>query len=165
MIEIVDQLGRQSGIALWYLAIVGGSAWKMEACLTRFTRAHLAEVLPDTEGGAQCCCGGFPAPSPRRNCPRGVERRLVPPARRRPGRVAAPPHLRSAIGTPRSPPPLAAEQRCAAALAGRTTALAEFQQLLHVNQRYAVTREQQARAFTLAWPALRHCAHDPSGGT
>ena len=26
----------KAGIYLWYLAIVGGSAWKMEACLTRF---------------------------------------------------------------------------------------------------------------------------------
>ena len=32
--QLVDQLGREAGIYLWYLAIVGGSAWKMEACLT-----------------------------------------------------------------------------------------------------------------------------------
>ena len=40
--QLVDQLGREAGIYLWYLAIVGGSAWKMEACLTRFCRQHLA---------------------------------------------------------------------------------------------------------------------------
>ena len=35
--------------------------------------------------------------------------------------------------------------------------LAEFEQLLRVNQRYAVIREEQARDFTLAWPVLRTC--------
>jgi rifampicin phosphotransferase len=37
--------------------------------------------------------------------------------------------------------------------------LAEFEQLLQVNQRYAVIREEQARDFTLAWPVLRTCVH------
>jgi len=36
--------------------------------------------------------------------------------------------------------------------------LAQFGQLLAVNQRYAVIREEQARDFTLAWPVLRTCA-------
>ena len=33
----------------------------------------------------------------------------------------------------------------------------QFEQLLQVNQRYAVIREEQARDFTLAWPVLRTC--------
>jgi len=40
--RLVDMLGQLAGEYLWSLAIVGGSAWKMEACLTRFARRHLA---------------------------------------------------------------------------------------------------------------------------
>jgi pyruvate,water dikinase len=53
LVQLVDQLGREAGIYLWYLAIVGGSAWKMEACLTRFCRQHLAQVLSEELGGTQ----------------------------------------------------------------------------------------------------------------
>ena len=31
LVQLIDTLGRDAGIYLWYLAIVGGSAWKMEA--------------------------------------------------------------------------------------------------------------------------------------
>ena len=37
---------------MWLLAIVGGSAWKMEARLGRFCREHLSGVL-DPVGGVQ----------------------------------------------------------------------------------------------------------------
>ena len=85
--------------------------------------------------------------------------------------LAADPSPLAADPSPLAAPPIAgerhaaladerrtAEQRCAAALVGRPRLTAEFQQLLRVNQRYAVAREQQARTFTLAWPALRACA-------
>ena len=62
LVQLVDRLGHQAGIQLWYLAIVGGSAWKMEACLTRFCRQHLAHVLPD-DAGRKCCCADCPAPN------------------------------------------------------------------------------------------------------
>ena len=51
----------------------------------------------------------------------------------------------------------AAEQTCRAALVGRPRLLTQFDELLQVNQRYAVIREEQARDFTLAWPILRVC--------
>ena len=63
LVALVDRLGREAGVALWYLAIVGGSAWKMEACLTRFTRRHLTRVLPDADGRAQVLLRGLPAPN------------------------------------------------------------------------------------------------------
>jgi len=64
LVQLVDQLGRQAGIYLWYLAIVGGSAWKMEACLTRFCRQHLAPVLPEEKGGTQALLRGLPGTQP-----------------------------------------------------------------------------------------------------
>jgi pyruvate,water dikinase len=42
VIDLVDAVGRYAGIYFWSLAIVGGSAWKMEDCLARFLRKHLA---------------------------------------------------------------------------------------------------------------------------
>jgi rifampicin phosphotransferase len=64
LVQLVDQLGREAGIYLWYLAIVGGSAWKMEACLTRFCRQHLAQVLPEEKGGTQILLRGLPGTQP-----------------------------------------------------------------------------------------------------
>jgi pyruvate,water dikinase len=67
--RIVDRLGREAGVALWYLAVVGGSAWKMEACLVRFARRHLPQALPSEQGGAQIMLAGLiatPGQDPRR---------------------------------------------------------------------------------------------------
>ena len=64
MKDLLVRLGHEAGIQLWYLAIVGGSAWKMEACLTRFCRQHLAHVLPDDDGGAQLLLRGLPGAQP-----------------------------------------------------------------------------------------------------
>ena len=44
LIDLVDAVGRCAGTYFWSLAIVGGSAWKMEGCLARFVRKHLAGV-------------------------------------------------------------------------------------------------------------------------
>ncbi|MFJ8579343.1 PEP/pyruvate-binding domain-containing protein [Micromonospora sp. NPDC093277] len=155
LVELVDALGREAGIYLWYLAIVGGSAWKMEACLTRFIRRHLADVLPDSEGGAQVLLRGLPGTQPLTGAHavqsldwyHPVAGELAtgqPPRPDRHGQLAE--HR------------VAGEQRCRAALADRPRLLAAFDQLLQVNQRYTVIREEQARDFTLAWPVLRACA-------
>jgi pyruvate,water dikinase len=154
---LVDQLGHEAGVYLWYLAIVGGSAWKMEARLTRFTRRHLGQVLPDRDGGAQVLLRGLPGAQPVATrhavqsvdwyqpvtselpvavVPSGLDRRLADLAAHR----------------------TAVEQRCHAALARKPALLHQFGQLLSVNQRYAVIRELQARDFTLAWRVLRACA-------
>ena len=42
LVGIVDEVGTTAGEYLFSLAIVGGSAWKMEAALARFFRRHLA---------------------------------------------------------------------------------------------------------------------------
>ncbi|WP_164842718.1 PEP/pyruvate-binding domain-containing protein [Actinoplanes solisilvae] len=158
LVELVDQLGRQAGIALWYLAIVGGSAWKMEACLTRFTRRHLAAVLTDHDGGSQSLLRGLPGATPTFD-PHAVHSAdwYHPTAAELPA-----PADGASTGDDRqaglAPLRRAAEHACVAALAGQPRRLARFAALLRVTQRYTVIREQQARTFTLAWPALRDCA-------
>jgi pyruvate,water dikinase len=157
LVELVDQLGREAGVALWYLAIVGGSAWKMESRLTRFVREHLATVLPDVDGCAQVLLRGLPGTQPTLE-PHAVHSVdwYHPVA----SDLPAPPtdidasdrHAALAVERDR------AEQRCATSLADRPRLLAQFQELVRVNQRYAVIREQQARTWTLAWPVLRTCA-------
>jgi phosphohistidine swiveling domain-containing protein len=155
--ELIDALGREAGIYLWYLAIVGGSAWKMEACLTRFARRHLTHVLTEREGGAQVLLRGLPGTTPvaAAHAVQSVDwyhpvagelssgEFFGGTAHERHGELA---ERRSVV-----------EQRCREALADRPRPLAEFERLLAVNQRYAAIREQQANEFTLAWPVLRSC--------
>ena len=158
MCELIDTLGREAGIYLWYLAIVGGSAWKMEACLTRFARRHLAQVLSERDGGAQVLLRGLPGTKPEAvahavqsidwHHPVAAE---LPTGQPLPTTAFDRHHELAKQRT-------AATQRCRAALADRQQLLADFDRLLAVNQRYAVIREEQARDFTLAWPVLRTCA-------
>ncbi|MBG0561358.1 PEP/pyruvate-binding domain-containing protein [Actinoplanes aureus] len=151
LMHLIDAMAREAGIALWYLAIVGGSAWKMEGCLTRFTRRHLAQVIP-RDGGVHTLLSGLPgavADVPGHAVytldwyhPTAGELHDTPPG--------AGPRTTSLAARRED-----AERRCTEALAGRPRLLAEFQRLLRVNQRYAVIREAQARELTLAWPVLR----------
>jgi rifampicin phosphotransferase len=155
--QLVDRLGREAGIQLWYLAIVGGSAWKMEARLTRFCRQHLAHVLLDDDGGAQLLLRGLPGAQPV-STPHAVQSAdwYHPVAAELPTAVATLPDAsrRHAQLTEQRGN---AEDACRAALAGEPRLGAQFEQLLQVNQRYAVIREEQARDLTLAWPVLRTC--------
>ena len=154
--ELIDQLGRQAGIALWYLAVVGGSAWKMEACLIRFARRHLPSLLAAEDGGAQVLLRGLPGTEPRQyghavhsvDWYHPVAAELVTVH----GRTAAD-DRHAQLATQR----VAAERRCSAALATQPEVRARFERLLRVTQRYAVIREEQARQLTLAWPVLRVC--------
>ncbi|HET6532629.1 MAG TPA: PEP/pyruvate-binding domain-containing protein [Actinoplanes sp.] len=160
--ELIHQLGRQAGIALWYLAVVGGSAWKMEACLIRFARRHLSSVLPDEHGGAQVLLRGLPGTEPQQyghavhslDWYHPVAAELVTGH----GRAAAA-DRHAELASQRT----AAERRCSAALATQPSRQARFERLLRVTQRYAVIREEQARQLTLAWPALRTCVKHLGG--
>src|SRR5215212_7680537 len=62
LVGIVDEVGTAAGEYLFSLAIVGGSAWKMEAALAKFFHRNLSEEvdfgpqvllrgLPDVEAG------------------------------------------------------------------------------------------------------------------
>ena len=155
LVTLVDQLGREAGTWLWYLAIVGGSAWKMEACLTRFTRQHLASVLPDADGGAQVLLRGLPGTEPAlpRHAVSSVDW-YHPVAAEQANPPSPAGHRHTELAAQRAE----AHRRVTAALASRPELLARYQQLVEVTQRYTVLRERQARDFTLAWPALRTCA-------
>ena len=153
LVGIVEDVGTTAGEYLFSLAIVGGSAWKMEAALARFFRRHLAG---QADFGHQVLLRGL----------QGVE-------------AGTPPHAVQSVDWYR--PTLgelglagedtkakarqretaaereAAEAACRPILAGRPRLLARFDALLGVAQRYATLREQQARDFTLGWPLLRRC--------
>ena len=155
--QLVDLLGRKAGIYLWYLAIVGGSAWKMEACLTRFCHEHLAQVLSEEKGGTQVLLRGLPGTQPvitahavqSADWYHPVVGELLTADIALPDGVQRHARLAQQRAT--------AERACRAALVGRPRLLTQFERLFQVNQRYAVIREEQARDFTLGWPVLRAC--------
>jgi rifampicin phosphotransferase len=147
-------LGRMAGEQFWSLALVGGSAWKMEGCLGRFVRAYVPTTI---DGGVLVLMRGLP----------GLD-------------LAVPEHAVQSLdwywptvgelGTARDDVHAmerhqrlvaerqAAEAECRRTLAGQPRLRARFDSLLEVTQRYAAIREEQARWLTLGWPPLRHCA-------
>ena len=61
--ELITAIAREAGVYMWFLAIVGGSAWKIEACLARFCRQYLADTI-DRIGGVQELLRGLTPPAP-----------------------------------------------------------------------------------------------------
>jgi rifampicin phosphotransferase len=150
---IIDRVGAAAGEQLWSLAVVGGSAWKMEGALARFYRQHLAATV---NASVQELLVGLPGSQPD----------LAAHA------VQSLDWAQPTAGELGWPPPRSSEDRhhelaarretltaqCLAVLGDRPQLQARFQALLAVAQRYAVLREQQARQLTLGWPLLRRCA-------
>ncbi|HKB47488.1 MAG TPA: PEP-utilizing enzyme, partial [Ktedonobacterales bacterium] len=151
---LISALGGLAGEYLWSLAIVGGSAWKMEGALARFL--HEKHVPTDAYGSVQVLLRGL------------SDDDLQPPAHAvqsvdwywpTSGELE---WTRTQGGQGDRRATLAAERRtaataCRAALAGDPSITARFDRLLAVAQRYAHLREEQAGWFTLAWPLLRRC--------
>jgi phosphohistidine swiveling domain-containing protein len=151
---MVDRLGRLAGEYLWSLAIVGGSAWKMEGGLARFVRRHVA---PGAGSGVPGLLRGLP------DVELDVPTHAVQSADwYRPtagelgwaGTQADVGERRRRLVAERE----AAEAACRRALAGTPALRARFDTLLALARRYAALREAQARQFTLGWPLLRRCA-------
>jgi phosphohistidine swiveling domain-containing protein len=158
LIDLVDRLGRAAGRQLWFLSVVGGSAWKMEARLTAFVRKHVPDLLgsgAELAEGVQVLLRGLP----------GVED--LPPALP----IQSADWVRPIGDVPASSDAGWAERRnvvieqrrraesaCRSALAGKPATRRRFTELLDVVARYAVIREHQARAFPAAWPVMRSCA-------
>jgi rifampicin phosphotransferase len=154
LVSIVDEVGTTVGEYLFSLAIVGGSAWKMEAALAKFFRRNLSG---EVDFGPQVLLRGLPGleagPPPHAVQSADWYRPTLgelglagedPDGRERQREIAAEREV--------------AEGACRAVLANRPKLLDRFDALLEVAQRYAVLRERQARDFTLGWPLLRRCA-------
>jgi pyruvate,water dikinase len=158
--ELVDQVAREAGTYLWFLAIVGGSAWKMEDRLTRFCRQHLSAPIARAGGSVQVLLRGLAGTTPAQPAhavhsvdwyhPLAAD---LPTGTLTVDSTAEARHRRLAEER------AAAETDCRQALAERPRLLARFDALLEVAQRYAAIREEQARDFTLGWPLLRTCAY------
>lgn len=150
---LIDRVGRVAGECLWSLAVVGGSAWKMEACLASFLRRHVA---PEVYGSVQVLLRGLP----------GIDHEVPahavqsadwywPTAGEMGLRVAGVDlrERRRQLTAERE----TAERACRQSLSGRPALLSRFETLLEVTRHYATLREEQARWFTLGWPLLRRC--------
>ena len=160
--QIVDRVGRAAGRQLWFLAILGGSAWKMEARLAQFATRRMPQLARDNgplADGVQVLLRALPGvdpsmpasavfsadwywPTASDDAATGVTLRPDDSDRRQ--RLA---ELRES-----------AEAACRDALSTTPRLLAEFTGLLEVTRRYTIIREEQASTFTLAWPLLRACA-------
>ena len=163
VVEMVDEFGRRAGEYLWSLAVVGGSAWKMEGALTRFWRKHLAPALAGTSPGTrgpQLLLRGLPGAQP--SLPPHAVYSLDwyhPTVGEAPGGDDNAAALSDSQQTELViQDRIACEQACRTALRNEPNLLARFDQLLTVAQHYAVLREEQARDLSLAWPVLRRCA-------
>jgi rifampicin phosphotransferase len=150
--SIIDQVGAAAGEQLWSLAVVGGSAWKMEGALARFYRQHLAATV---DASVQELLAGLPGTQP--DLPAHAVQSLDwahPTA----GELGWPPPRPSGRHRELAARREALTARCTAALADRPQLQEQFRALLGLAQRYATIREQQARQLTLGWPLLRRCA-------
>jgi rifampicin phosphotransferase len=151
LIGTVDAIARCAGIYFWSLAIVGGSAWKMEAALARFIRKH---VEGDDGAQVQVLLRGLPGITlgGSRHAVQSIDWfwPAVDAAEPVEGAVS---ERRAALIQERQK----AEEQYGAVLGNRPVVRARFDALLEVAQRYAVIREEQARWFTLGWPILRRC--------
>lgn len=158
LVDLVDEIAHEAGVYLWYLAIVGGSAWKMEAALLRFCRAHLSAPLARVDAGMQVLLRGLPGAAPGPVPPHAVQSLdwYHPVAGELPV-PAADPEPRADGGRYQrlAEQRAAAEASCRDALATQPRVLARFTAMLAVAQRYAEIRERQARDLTLGWPVLR----------
>ena len=154
--QLVTAIAREAGQYMWFLAIVGGSAWKMEASLARFLREHLAGTI-DRAGGIQVLLRGLPTTQPGPASPHAVQSLdwYHPIAAELPA-ITTDHSAVAARHRQLTAEREATQAACRTALA--PVRRAEFDALLKVAQRYAAIREEQSRDLTLGWPVLRACA-------
>ena len=149
LLELIDAIGRCAGAYFWSLAIVGGSAWKMEAALTRFIRKHVAG---DDGSDVQLLLRGLPAITLRtaHHAVQSIDW-YWPPLGDSGIHGGAAPDRRATLIAERE----ATEARFRALFAEKPSVRRRFDSLLEVAQRYAAAREEQANGFTLGWPLMR----------
>jgi pyruvate,water dikinase len=165
--QIVDGVGQAAGRQLWFLAILGGSAWKMEARLARFATKHLPQLARDNgplADGVQVLLRALPGVDPSMPASAVFSADWYWPtasdyAANEHGTSAVTPHASDSGRTQRlAEQRESAEADCLTALSTTPRLLVEFASLLEVTRRYTVTREEQASTLTLGWPLLRACA-------
>lgn len=151
--ELIDSVGQVAGEYLWSLAIVGGSAWKMEGCLAQYLRKHVpteayenVQVLLRGLAGTVLEVPAHAVQSVDWYWPTAGELSRQQP-------VGDLRERRSHLAAEREK----AEDACRAALSEQPAPRARFETLLDVAQRYTALREEQARWLTLSWPLLRRC--------
>ncbi|GAA2208272.1 hypothetical protein GCM10009850_037300 [Nonomuraea monospora] len=146
--ELIDAIGHMAGRHLWYLAVVGGAAWKMEAHLTRFLhRHHLTDI------GAPPLLTGLTDidHTPAAHAVHSIDW-YHPTAGELP---TTPPDHGPTPANETAQRRREAERACRERLPG--SALANFTAILQTARQYAAIRERQARTLTLGWPLLRAC--------
>jgi pyruvate,water dikinase len=151
LMDMAGQIAHAAGVQFWYIQLLGGSAWKMEAVLTRFCRRYLRDALQQP---VPVLLAGLSEVSPHPPQWSVVSLDWHEPTlgEWEPEADQSHPHRNTRHDRE------AAEQACRAALASRPRLAARFNELLAVAQRHAAVREEQARHLTLGWPALRRIA-------
>lgn len=152
--EVIDHVATAAGRQLWYLAIVGGSAWKMEARLSTFTDQHLGRLRTDgpLRDGVQVLLRQTDrAAGPATHAVLSIDWFWPTSEELRGGGGGLDEQRRRTMHAERA----AAEESCLQALASKPRLRRRFVELLEVTRRYAGIREDQARTLTLGWPLLR----------
>lgn len=160
--NIIDQTGRTAGRQLWFLAIAGGSAWKMESRLAQFANKHLSELSADNgplADGIQVLLRALPGVDSTMAAHAVLSVDWYWPTADTSAKDEALPDPEAAARHHRLVEQRQhAEADCLTALTSTPGLHREFSQLLEVTRRYTVIREEQARNLTLGWPLLRSCA-------
>ncbi|BCW47103.1 PEP/pyruvate-binding domain-containing protein [Arthrobacter sp. StoSoilB5] len=164
LIELVDGVVRQAGIYLWSLAVVGGSAWKMEAALARFWQKHLAGPLSDTPAGRlghQALLRGLTGSKGSTATPSESAVYSLDWYHRTFGEAGI--RRQEADSSAGGQEGLDAQRKAAEAAAREVLldapgVLTRFDSLVTMAQYYAALREEQSLYLTLGWPVLRRCA-------
>lgn len=154
VVRMIDAVADLAGEYLVMLALVGGSAWKVEAGVAQFYGKHLRPVIGGSHQDLLCGLdtrGAQVQPHFVQSldwiAPTLGELGIIAVNGADDGRKA---RLRESR--------IAGEHRCRTALVGKPRLQRQFELLLTHAQRYAVLREEQSADLTLGWPVIRRAA-------
>jgi pyruvate,water dikinase len=144
---LIDELARLAGEYFASIAVVAGSAYKMEINLARFYGRHLR---PSLGGSHLTLLAGFVPPGrPDEHAVASLDWSHPPVSHQAPAAIPAVDHGRLVARRQ------AAETAAFEALASSPRRLRAFRDLLAETQRLVPVREEQVRELTIAWPVMR----------
>jgi pyruvate,water dikinase len=144
---LVDEVARHAGAYFASIAVVAGSAYKMEMNLAGFVRRHLRQALP---GGHLDLLAGFEPPTgPEAHAVASLDWWEPPLPTTLVTTHPSEEHAR-VIGVRR-----VAEEAAFRSLHASRRRLRAFRSLLADTQRLVRVREEQVRDLTLGWPVMR----------